>query len=488
MGMAHRPSEQLRGRSEAGVPPTTTDPALPSTEAPNHNPRVSDRSDRVCVIGAGTSGLVAIKRLREAGYRVDCIEREPDLGGNWNIALGTSRVIESTHLISSKRLTEYLDHPMPAEWPEYPSHRLVLSYLRGYAERFALTDAIEFGVAVQRVTPYGSGANDGWVVELASGDTRRYARLIIANGHNHDFSFPEWSGRTAPGPFDGVEIHSGEYTTPDSVAGKRVLVVGGGNSGCDIAAEASQHAATTRLSLRRGYHFLPKFYRGLPTDSVGERLLRWRVPLWARRRLALAMSYVVLGPRAGTGLPAPDHRLFETHPTINSRLVEQLRHGDLEVRPDVAELTRDGVRYADGREEPFDVIVYATGYRLTFPFIDPAHAEFWRDGRPAIVPATPSIRNGTTCSWLGLIQPDSGQWGLVDRQARVVARVLEAWAQDRPAAAAFAKRKRAPRPASSVRYLDTPRHVVEVEHFSYARALDREWKRLGRVRRGATQR
>lgn len=460
----------------------TAQPTPPRPQA------IVDRRERTCVIGAGTSGLAMVKNLKQAGVPVDCLEREADLGGNWNFSLPCSRVIASTHLISSKKLTEYLDHPMPDDWPEYPSHELVLEYLRSYADRFELRDSIQFNTGVKQVTPIDRDRTDsGWLVELESGERRHYGRLVIANGHNWDPAFPAWSGRRTRTPFVGLELHSGEYKTPDLLAGKRVLVVGGGNSGCDIAVESSHHAASTRLSLRRGYHFLPKFYRGLPIDSVGERLLRWGIPLAARRLLAGAIIYLLQGSRAGTGLPKPDHRLFETHPTINSQLVYQLRHGVLAVRPDVERLTAGGVRFVDGSEEGFDVILHATGYHLTFPFIDRADLNAtlnWRDGRPDLLlnifhPERDDL------FFLGMIQPDSGQWGLVDRQARLVTQYLLAREQETPAAKAFARRTRRGGDRHSLRYVATSRHLLEVEHYRYAKQLDREWENL---RKGITAR
>ena len=452
-----------------------------TTDAPAHGSPVDDRRNRTCVIGAGTSGLVMVRRLREQGLPVDCLERQSDLGGNWNIALPYSRVYESTHLISSKALTEYLDYPMPDEWPEFPSHRLVLEYLRGYADHFKLEDHVEYDTAVRRVEPVSNddGAG-GWFVELASGERRRYGRLVIANGHNWDPSFPAWSGRRSETPFAGIELHSGEYKQPTVFQGRRVLVVGGGNSGCDIAAEAAQNATLTRLSLRRGYHFLPKFFHGTPIDVCGERLLRLGVPLPVRRLLANGMIFLTLGTRAGTGLPRPDHRLFESHPTINSQLVYRLRHGELEVRPDVERLTEGGVRYVDGREEAFDVIVYATGYRLSFSFIDEAELN-WRDGRPELY-ANVFHPTRDDLFVLGMIQPDSGSWGLVDRQARLIAQYLIALEHGTPAGRAFQQKKQRPAAGSSIRYVDSPRHLVEVEHHGYRKLVDREWRKL---RRGA---
>lgn len=444
---------------------------------------VEDRSDRIAVIGAGSSGLAALKNLKEAGFAVDCFEREEDLGGNWNIALPCSRVIGSTHLISSKKLTEFVDHPMPEEWPEYPSHRLALEYLKSYADRFGLLQHIQFNAGVQHLVPPDQ-AGMGWLVELESGTRYRYGRVVIANGHNWDHAFPAWSGRTSPTPYEGLEIHSGEYKTPNSLAGKRVLVIGGGNSGCDIAVESSQNASGTCLSLRRGYHFLPKFFHGTPIDICGERILRWGFPLWLRRLLAKGMIFFLQGTRTGTGLPKPDHRLFESHPTINSQLVYHLRHGDLQVRPDVECLTKQGARFVDGTEQAFDVIVYATGYHLSFPFVDSSTLN-WKQGRPDLY-LNVFHPERDDLFVIGMIQPDSGSWGLADRQARLVAQYLVAAEQPTSAAVAFNQRRRNNDRQERINYVASSRHLLEVEHYGYRKRIDREWQRLQRaVRRPA---
>ena len=414
------------------------------------------------------------KALGDAGLRFDCLERESDLGGNWNNKLPSGGVCESTHLISSKRLTEYEDFPMPEAWPEYPSHRLVLRYLRDYATRFGLREKIEFGVGVRCATPLDRG---GWLLELETGERRRYGCLAVANGHNWDPSWPEF-----PGEFDGVSIHSREYKDPEILAGRRVLVVGGGNSGCDIAVESSRSAASTRLSLRRGYHFLPKFFHGTPIDICGERMLRWGFPLRLRRALAHAVNYFLQGSRAGTGLPKPDHRLFETHPTINSQLIDRIRHGDLRVRPNIDRLLGDRVRFVDGVEEPFDVIVYATGFKLTFPFLDKALLNWRGDdqtGRPELY-LNVFHPDRDDLFVLGMIQPDSGQWGLVEAQAKLVAAYLIGVDCGASGARGFRERKRAANNTGPVRYVGTPRHRLEVEHYSYRRTLRRELRRLRR--------
>ncbi len=216
-----------------------------------------DRTDRYCIIGAGSSGITAAKNLKQLGIAFDVYEREDDVGGNWYYGKPCSSICRSTHLISSKPLTEYTDFSMPHDWPDYPGHEQVLAYLRAYADQFGLRPDIRFSTAVERVEPVAGGTC--WDVTVAPPDgaseTLRYRGLIICNGHNWYPKFPEY-----PGEFTGQTLHSADYKTPDVLEGKRVLVVGAGNSGCDIAAESATHARRTFLSTRRGYYYMPKFF------------------------------------------------------------------------------------------------------------------------------------------------------------------------------------------------------------------------------------
>ncbi len=436
-------------------------------------PSLIDQStrDRWCVVGAGTSGLAVVKNFAQRGIAVDCYEREDDIGGNWNFGKPRSSVCRSTHLISSKKLTEYVDFPMPDDYPEYPSHELVLRYLQSYAKRFDLRKHIYFNTSIDTI----ARSADGWLVTLADGTELVYRGVVIANGHNWDPRWPDFAGE-----FTGLTLHSSEYKTPDVLAGKRVLVVGAGNSGCDIAVESTQHASQTFLSMRRGYHYLPKFFHGTPIDVVGERLLWCRVPLWLRRILAAGMGWLVMGSPREVGLPKPDHKLFETHPIINSQLVYHAAHGDVTVKPNISQLDGDGVVFADGSREQVDVIVYATGFKITIPFVDAGELN-WRDGRPDLyLNMMHPERDDLFIA--GLIQPDSGQWGLVDRQARVMAAYINGLDHEHPSAHKLRDRKRHERLdlARGIRYIDSPRHLLEVEHFSYARLLDREYRSLKR--------
>jgi cation diffusion facilitator CzcD-associated flavoprotein CzcO len=267
-----------------------------------------DRTDRYCIVGAGASGLTVAKNFLAAGIAFDCLERNADIGGTWNFGQAGSAVYQSTHLISSKALTEYTDFPIPEDFPEFISHEQALAYLRAYAHAFGLLERIEFNVEIASIVPdeaapteFGpkekpsegtptDSSSPSFLVTVSSGEVRRYRGVVIANGHNWDARWP-----TFPGHFSGTILHSSQYKTSDVLRGKRVLVIGGGNSGCDIACEAAQHAAKTFHSLRRGYHYLPKFLFGFPIDRCGERLLRWRLPLWLRRFVTGRMVKIALG-------------------------------------------------------------------------------------------------------------------------------------------------------------------------------------------------
>ncbi|HEU0026712.1 MAG TPA: NAD(P)-binding domain-containing protein [Ktedonobacterales bacterium] len=430
-----------------------------------------DRTSVFCVIGAGSSGITAAKNLSEAGIPCEVFEREDGIGGNWYYGRPNSSVCRSTHLISSKPLTEYTDFPMPREYPDYPSHEQVLAYFKAYVTHFGLERFITFNTEVTRVEPVGADAQY-WDITLHdlladTTETRRYRGVIICNGHNWLPKYPDY-----PGQFTGQTLHSADYKTPNILEGKRVLVVGAGNSGCDIAAESATHARKTFLSTRRGYYYMPKFFFGRPVDQVGERLLDLGLPLGLRRIVGAITYRVAVGDLSRYGAKAPDHRLFETHPIVNNQLPYFIAHGDVISKPDIRELGGSHVTFVDGSTEEIDLIVYATGFKIVFPFMDHSLLNWTRD-HPSLYLNVfhPTYDNLFV---VGLIQPDSGQWGLEDRQARAIARFITQADRKSPKAARFRRLKRAGQEnySGGVTYKESTRHYVEVEHHSYRKRLD----------------
>src|SRR5262245_13212979 len=183
---------------------------------------------RVCVIGAGPCGLTALKNLLQAGCRdVVCFEESTAIGGNWAFTDDPQRVsvYASAHTISSRRMSSFDDFPMPADYPDFPSHRQLLAYFTDYARAFQLERHIRLGWHVEQCALRDDGR---WTVRvIANGETRveTFDRVLVCSGHHREAFMP-----TFPGTFTGTLVHSSGYKRPDPFRGQRVLVVGAGNS------------------------------------------------------------------------------------------------------------------------------------------------------------------------------------------------------------------------------------------------------------------
>ncbi len=435
-----------------------------------------------CIIGAGPSGLTALKNLLHCNIETECLEREDNLGGNWYFGSSTSRVFESTRLISSKSLTEFTDYPMPREWPAYPNHRQCLDYLHRYSEHFGLRNHILFDKSVAQITPLQHDhIRTGWCVELEDGTTRSYAGLIFASGHNHEPRIPNIISN-----FDGPVFHSADYKSPDvpyTLKNQRVLVIGGGNSGCDIAVESSHHAAATFHSTRRSYHILPRLFMGRPSDLRGERLLKMGMPLWLRRSISRRVIDRTIGLPEKHGLPYPDHQLWETHPVINDAIYARIDKGAIQPVPDIARFEGDTAVFTDGRHERIDVVIAATGYRLTFPTISALEPTAGH-GIPALFMhfLHPEAND---LAVVGMIQPDSGQWGITDLQSQVIARMILADRKAPQAKSWLQKQRQRSSNNHFIQYIDSPRHELEIEHFNYSRRLKKLIRGMNRRLRHA---
>jgi cation diffusion facilitator CzcD-associated flavoprotein CzcO len=439
---------------------------------------VVDRGGAWAVVGAGPHGLSALKNLLELGLDADGFERDTDLGGNWNFHAENSRVYESTHLISTKPFTQFPDFPMPDAYPDYPSHWQVHRYFRSYAEHFGLLDHLAFNSEVVSVTPAPGERWDVTVRDRESGveTTRQYAGVVIANGHNWWPKIPQYPGQDT---FTGEIKHSADYKSADVVRGKRVLVVGAGNTGCDVAVESAQNAKETFHSTRRGYYYNPKYAFGRPSDQTADLLLALRLPLALRRVMFKSVLRLTVGDFEKFGLRKPDHEFFETHPIVNQQLVYYVGHGDIQPKPDIDRFDGSTVYFEDGTSAEIDVIVFCTGYLAHFPFLDDTYLNPEGDhpvlARQIFTPATPTLAVS------GLIQPDSGQWTIAHWQGMLIATYAALRAQDPVAAQRFYDAivsETGVRFTGGAEYKDSTRHYYEIAHQEYLRAIERDLQRL----------
>lgn len=365
---------------------------------------------RYCLIGAGYSGLAAAKAFADLGIDYDHVEATERVGGNWSHG-----VYDSTHLISSRKTTQYADYPMPADYPDFPSAAQMLAYLTDFARHFGLDRRIEFGTTVTHVEPLDERGKAGWQVEFADGETRKYTGVIVANGHYWAPFTPE-----CPGTFTGKQIHSKDYRNPTDLDGSRVLVVGGGNSACDLVVEAATALGTADLSLRRGYWFLPKYVLGLPTSELD--VLSIPVPRVVESAVYRAIIRIGFGRFEDFGLPKPSHGVLDQDIVVNSQLPYFLKHGRVRPRPEIERFDRHTVRFTDGSCGEYDTIVWATGFTTRFPFLRDGLLT-WDNGQPRLIDHL--IPPGLANLYLyGLVAPRSGAGGLLTRSARLLAELV----------------------------------------------------------------
>lgn len=315
----------------------------------------------VAVIGAGSSGLAVVKALREGEVAADCFERGSDVGGLWRYGNdnGLSGAYASLRTNASRLQMQYPSFPMPDHYDDFPHHSDMAAYLDAYAEAFGLRALIRFATTVERVEPSPEGR---WSLALNDGSTRSYRAVVVATG-------VFWSPRVPayPGTFDGEMSHAHDYRVPAPLAGRRVLVVGAGPSAADIAVEASTAAQRTLMSVRRGAHVIPRWIGRTPYDAGDvepQNRLPWQLLNWAYRRRVERET----GPIPASW-PLPTHRLLEGIPIVSSDLLPAVRRGDVVVKPTIDRFNGGSVRFVDGSEELVDHIIYATGYRISLPFL-----------------------------------------------------------------------------------------------------------------------
>lgn len=426
----------------------------------------SDSSREVLIIGAGPAGLAAARALSERRIPYDQVERHDGVGGIWDIDNPGTPMYSSAHFISSRTMSDFPGFPMPEDYPDYPSQRQILDYLTAFADAFGLTERITFGRSVTHIEKDG----ERWRVTFDDGSRQDYSFVVAATGTQWHPRLPEW-----PGDFDGEIRHSREFRDADDLVGKRVLVIGAGNSGCDIACDVGRRAEQTFLSVRRGYWFIPKHIFGIPSDVFADS--GPHLPLAVEQRVFGAMLRTLNGDVTRLGLPKPDHRLFETHPILNTEILARLQHGDVIAKPDIDHLDQDGVVFTDGSREQIDVIIAATGYRHAIPY---AQNLFGPEDHPDDLYLSVFSRRHRGLMAMGFIETNSGAYRLFDSSARIVAGYIDDCLHHPEQARRFDEliERHHPDLTGGIRFIDSPRHRDYVDSTTLAKMYDRVLRQM----------
>jgi dimethylaniline monooxygenase (N-oxide forming) len=418
------------------------------------------------VIGAGSSGIAAAKALHERGVPFTVFEASDRIGGNWVFGNrnGMSAAYRQLHINTSRDRMEYSDFPMPKSYPDYPHHTQIAAYFEAYVDHFGFRDRIRFETTVK----HARRAEDGvWELELGDGSVERYDALLVANGHHWDARWPE---PMFPGhdTFTGTQIHAHDYRDSDIFAGRNALILGMGNSAMDIAVEASYVADRTFLAARRGAWIIPKYLFRRPTDQMPNDT---RLPVKLRMKLLEAMVRLHVGRPEQYGLPKPDHPFGAAHPTVSGRIVDRLQHGTITPKPNIARLDGDEVEFVDGTRERVDVVVYCTGYRITFPFFD-ADLISAPDNRIELFKRVmhPEI---DSVYFVALVQPLGATMPIAEAQGQWIADELRG-EYLRPSRSAMLHDIRAENEAMRKRYVASKRHTIQVDFDDHMIAVARE--------------
>lgn len=424
--------------------------------------------NKICLIGAGPAGLAAARALTVKNIEYDHFDAGHQVGGIWDIERPGTPMYDNAHFISSKTMSGFASFPMPDDYADYPRHDRIQAYIKDFADTHRLSDKVRFGTRIADIEKTPDGR---WNVTLGTGEVQNYFGVICATGSQWHPKMPKFEGE-----FTGEIAHSQTYRSPERFKGKNVLIVGAGNSGCDIACDAAANAKSAFISMRRGYYFIPKHVFGKPADVFDKESPN--LPLWLSRPIMTIILNKIVGDLTKLGLQKPDHKLFESHPIMNSQLLHYLQHGDITAKVDIDRLDGQDVVFKDGSRVQIDLILCATGFSQK--------QEFARDyfsyggGRPKMYL---QIFNREHKNLFGIshIETNSGAFKMFDQMAFLMANYLRDQIDGKPTVQNLEQHISGPEPdlTNGIKFVASDRHQGYVNSDTYKAFLDKLSKKIG---------
>jgi dimethylaniline monooxygenase (N-oxide forming) len=428
---------------------------------------------QVCIIGAGSSGIAAAKALKENNISFDCYEKGSDIGGNWryNNDNGMSSAYRSLHINTNRKVMAYSDYPMPSDYPMFPHHSNIIEYFENYVDNFKIRENIHFKTAVKEVKRNADGT---YKIILENGQSADYQQVIVANGHHWNPRFPE---PAFAGTFSGEVLHSHDYREPEQIFKKDLLIIGIGNSAVDIACEAARQCTGNKvvISTRSRAYIVPNWLWSLPYDNLANPMTA-KLPLWLQRFLIKITLWLAHGNQEDFGVPKPDRPPLGEHPTVSQDILNMAGRGLVKFKPNIKEFRGKTVVFEDGTEQDFDMIVYATGYKVSFPFFKEGffNVENTNDLQLYRRVVHPDFKG---LYFLGLLQPLGAIMPLAEIQSKWIAKLIKNECK-LPDAATMQKEIIQQKAELSARYKQTPRHTLQVDFFPYKESIEKEMKRI----------
>jgi thioredoxin reductase len=422
---------------------------------------------KVCVIGAGSSGITVCKTLKDYNIDFDCFEKGSAIGGNWRYMNdnGMSAAYRSLHINTSRFIMAYSDFPMPESYPDYPSHLQIIEYFENYVDHFQFREKIKFRTSVEEVNELENGKYEVITVSDLGQTKVIYDAVFVCNGHHWNKRYPNF-----PGTFTGRSIHAHEYKTFDGYEDKRVLVIGIGNSATDIAVELTRVARKVVVSTRSGAYIIPKYILGIPTDQFAHPIM-FKLPFFLQQFFSKIGLMLSVGNQKKYGVPIPNRPMLSEHPTISQDLLSYAGHGKISFKPNIKELKGRNVLFEDDTAEEFDEIIYCTGYNITFPFFKQDFLKVENNNiqlyKRVLHPKHPNL------FFIGLVQPLGAIMPLAEIQAKWSCQILSGKIR-LPSLHKMEEDIQRTLVEQTKRYNSSPRHTIQVDFYPYKWMIEKE--------------